>query len=331
MELPGTWRVRRPAAAAALIAVTAALGAGGSPASGGDAGRPSDSVNAGTRTQAASHVPSPAQSFPWIAASRTPSPSPTPAPTTARPAVDPVTAVREALDALGPHTGRYTLAVEDLGTGVRARYGERTGTYDTASIVKVDILAALLLRGHGGIALTPGQRQLAEKMIRQSDNDATDVLWSDLGGPRALDAANDTLGLGHTTAGDWGTWGLTQTTAADQITLLQAVFGDDSPLTAAARDYIRSLMGSIVPGQDWGVTAASDPGADRILKNGWLPRTRTKLWDVNSIGVVAYEGHELLVSVLSADQRTREDGIALVERVARTAVTALVGAGPSAV
>ncbi|MEV6110828.1 serine hydrolase, partial [Streptomyces sp. NPDC051940] len=302
-----------------------ALAASGSPAAGGAPARASGAQPTDTSAAARQAPPGLLQPPPGARtppASPAPSPSPTPS-VTATP--DPGKAVREALDALGPHAGRYTLGVEDLSTGTRAVYGKGTGTYDTASIVKVDILAALLLRSQrSGVPLTPGQRQLASSMIRYSDNDATDALWSVLGGPQALDAANDTFGLTRTSAGGWGTWGLTQTTARDQLVLLRAVFGDDSPLSAASRDYIRSLMGSVIPGQDWGVPAASDTGADRVLKNGWLQRSQTKLWDINSIGLVVHDGRLLLVSVLAADLPTREGGIELVERAATTAVRTLV-------
>ncbi|WP_419993337.1 serine hydrolase [Streptomyces boninensis] len=254
----------------------------------------------------------------------TPTPSRTPSPSASRTA-SADEAVRAALDGLGGHAGRYAIAVRDMDTGAYASYGEGTGTYDTASIVKVDILAALLLRHQArGTEPTAGQRELAADMIRSSDNDATDALWRAIGGTAGLDAANEALGLSGTSAGEFGRWGLTQTVPADQIRLLRAVFGDDSPLGPQARAFIAGLMGRIVPGQDWGVPAAADPGAPRVLKNGWLRRSTTDLWDINSIGLVPYDGHLVLVAVLSADQPSREDGIALVERAAAAAVPALV-------
>jgi beta-lactamase class A len=162
-------------------------------------------------------------------------------------------------------------------------------------------------------------------MIRYSDNDATDALWEAVGGDRGLDAANDTLGLSRTTAGRFGAWGLTRTTAADQLLLLKAVFGEDSPLSASSRAYLRTLMGAVTPGQCWGVAAASDPHATApALKNGWLERTATGLWDINSVGRVRFGGHTLLVAVLSDGQPSERAGVRLVERAATAAVHALV-------
>jgi hypothetical protein len=82
-------------------------------------------------------------------------------------------------------------------------------------------------------------------------------------------------------------------------------------------------MERVVAGQDWGVSAAADGPRDTALKNGWLPRDATGLWDVNSIGRITAGGRVRLVAVLSDGHPTRKAGIALVERAARAAVSAL--------
>jgi hypothetical protein len=217
-----------------------------------------------------------------------------------------------------------SVAVLDPADGRAARYGVRAGTtYDTASIVKVDILAALLLKAqdeHRG--LTAQEKASAESMIRISDNASADALWRVIGQAPGLNAANRRLGLTGTTGGDDGHWGLTQTTATDQLALLSAVFGTDSPLDQASRAYLRGLMGGIAAGQDWGVSAA---GPVTGLKNGWLQRTATGRWDVNSIGLVRVDGHDRLVAVLSRGSVRMADGVQLVEKAAKAAVQALDG------
>lgn len=245
-----------------------------------------------------------------------PSPSPSP---------DPDEAVAEALRALPEAGGRYEVAVADLDTGAGAAYGSGEGTFDTASIVKVDILAALLLQAQdAGTTLTAAQEQLAAAMIRSSDNAATDTLWWDIGGGPGLAEANRRLGLTGTRPGADGTWGLTQTTASDQLTLLDAVYGDGgSALSRDSRRYVGELMTTVVGGQRWGVSAAADDAGAAALKNGWLPRSATGLWDVNSIGRVEHDGHTLLVAVLSDGHASHEAGIDLVETVATTAVDTL--------
>jgi hypothetical protein len=194
-----------------------------------------------------------------------------------------------------------SVAVLDPDSGEGASYGE--GVFDTASIVKVDVLAALLLQAQdAGRTLTAEERAYAAAMIENSDNDSTSALW------RAI-----------------GLWGLTQTTAADQIALLRQVFdAEGSELDEASRAYVRELMERIAVGQRWGVSAAAD-GAEWALKNGWLRRSTTGLWVINSIGRVTAGGHGYLVAVLSRGSATQEEGIALTEAAARAAVSVFTG------
>ncbi|MFH9549686.1 serine hydrolase [Streptomyces sp. NPDC017435] len=231
-----------------------------------------------------------------------------------------------------PGDASVSAAVQDLDSGEGAAYG--ADTFDTASIVKVDVLATLLLQAQDADRhLTSAEKAYATAMIENSDNDSASALWRIIGKAEGLDAANERFGLTDTAGGDDMLWGLTQTTAADQLTLLQQVFGDDSRLSEASRTYVRRLMGQIAAGQRWGVSAAAD-GSAWALKNGWLARSTTGLWDVNSIGRVTVGGHDCLVAVLSNGNATQASGIALVEQVARAAVSVFrsdgVSASPSA-
>ncbi|MFE0582921.1 serine hydrolase [Streptomyces sp. NPDC058874] len=226
-------------------------------------------------------------------------------------------AVREATAGT---EGNAAVAVLDVTTGVSVSVGSvdaEEHTFDTASIVKVDILAALLLRaGDAGRSLTAQERQWATVMIENSDNAAANALWDAIGGAQGLAEANTRLGLVETVPGEGAYWGLTRTTPDDQLRLLQAVFGHDSVLSAEARNYLGGLMGSVAADQAWGVSAAADaPGAAQ-LKNGWLARSGTGLWVTNSIGRVETAGHTLLLAVLCDGQRSQETGMALVEDLA---------------
>ncbi|MFJ9155153.1 serine hydrolase, partial [Streptomyces sp. NPDC102270] len=223
---------------------------------------------------------------------------------------------------------RVTAAVLSLDGGSRKTllYGE-DALYDTASIIKVNILAALLLQAQdAGRHLTTHESALAEPMIRHSDNAAANALWREIGQAPGLEAANKRLGLISTKGGHGTKWGLTRTTASDQIRLLLSVFDGaatsktGSPLNNESRTYIQTLMSRIASDQAWGVSTAS--GAEYALKNGWLQRTTSGLWDVNSVGQVTVDGHRYLVTVLSDGSRSMSDGISLVERAARQAVTA---------
>ncbi|MFE5034061.1 serine hydrolase [Streptomyces sp. NPDC056683] len=241
--------------------------------------------------------------------------------------VEPVTEPvvdRDALlgSALGkvtvPSGAKVSAAVLDLDSGDSAVHGD--SAFDTASIVKVDILATLLLQAQdAGRHLTATEKAYATKMIENSDNTSASQLWDVIGRAAGLDAANKRFGLTSTEGGDGALWGLTQTTAADQLTLLQQVFGDDSKLSEASRAYIQGLMKTVESDQRWGVSAAAD-GSQYALKNGWLARSTTGLWDVNSIGRVTVGGTGYLVAVLSKGTVSQAKGISLVEAAAKAAV-----------
>jgi hypothetical protein len=80
-------------------------------------------------------------------------------------------------------------------------------------------------------------------------------------------------------------------------------------------------LGEIATDQHWGVSAAAD-GSEWALKNGWLARSATGLWDINSIGRVSVDGHDYLVATLSNGNTTKAKGISLVEAAAQAAVSA---------
>ncbi|MFI8349549.1 serine hydrolase [Streptomyces sp. NPDC085596] len=223
----------------------------------------------------------------------------------------------EALSVEVPEGARLSVGVLDPGSGRSAVHGD--GVHDTASVVKVGILAALLLRAQdAGRTLTAVERERAARMIGHSDNDSATALWHGIGGAAGLDAAHHRLGLTATVGGENGYWGLTRTTARDQLTLLQHVFGPSPVLNATSRAYLAALMGSVVPEQRWGISAVG-PCA---LKNGWFPRDATGRWVVHSVGRVSGADGDRLLAVLTEGTASRVEGVALVESAARAAVRA---------
>ncbi|MFC8429159.1 serine hydrolase [Streptomyces sp. NPDC057253] len=271
-----------------------------------------------------------------VSSAATPSVSPSSATTTqeaavAEPVVDFDERLASAMRSVSvTGAAKVSVAVLDMESGDSAVHGE--GAFDTASIVKVDILATLLLQHQkAGTSLTAQEKAYATRMIENSDNASASALWDAIGRATGLDAANEKFGLTGTEGGDGALWGLTQTTAADQLALLQQVFGDDSDseLSAASRSYLQGLMGRIEADQRWGVSAAAD-GSGWALKNGWLPRSTTGLWDINSVGRVTVDGHAYLVAVLSKGNATQAKGISLVEAAASAAVSVFTGTGTDA-
>lgn len=221
--------------------------------------------------------------------------------------------------------GSVAVAATDLTTGAALDYGDTDHAFVTASIAKMDILATLLLQAQDdNRTLTSSQRSLATRMIENSDNTAADSLYKAIGESSGLDAANKRFGLTDTEAGSGLYWGLTTTSAADQLRLLRQVFTSSSELTSASRSYEQGLMSQVETDQRWGVSAAAT-GSEFALKNGWLPRSTTGLWVINSVGRVSRNGHLLLISVVSDGNTTEAGGISLVESVAKAAAEVLQG------
>jgi len=289
---------------ATLSGVTSS--ASGTPAS--TAAKPSASQSAGA----------PASPSATASASASASASATPAAVPATAAPD-----QALLSATAQAHGAVSVAVTDLGTGQTLTYGAAGHGFATASIVKVDILSTLLLQAQDqGTTLTASQESLATTMIENSDNDSATALWNEIGQEGGLNAANKRFGLTSTTGGTEGNWGLTSTTSADQLRLLRQVFTSDSLLSSRSRDYIQGLLNQVESDQRWGVSAAAS-GSDYAVKNGWLPRSATGLWVINSIGRVERNGQELLVAVVSDGNLSESSGISLVQSVAQAAAGSL--------
>jgi hypothetical protein len=226
------------------------------------------------------------------------------------------------------HRGSLAVGIADPATGDTATY-HGGQPFDTASIVKADILAVLLLQHQQlGTTLSPGERDLAAAMIDDSDNRAATALWDAVERAPGMLAGNAVLGLHATMPAADGTWGLTTTTAGDQLRLLADLTSPRSPLSAPARAYELNLMRAVEPGQAWGVTAAASARTRPAVKNGWLPADPNGSWVINSIGVVSYAGLTLLIAVLSAGQPSQPAGIRLVQAAATAAAAAITGPLP---
>jgi len=225
-------------------------------------------------------------------------------------------ALTGALDDFAETAPEFSVAVLDHRTGQRYAYRGKE-KYETASVVKVDILAALLLDAQDDDrSLTGTERSLADRMIRASDNDAATALFNQVGGSSGLTAANRTLGLSGTVTN--AAWGLTRTTVNDQATLLAELADERGPLAAASRRFALDLMRTVNADQRWGVSAAATANERVAIKNGWLSRsTEGGRWIVNSLGRVTGDDVDVSVIVLSHGHGTQPDGIEAVERVAK--------------
>ncbi|WP_042364153.1 serine hydrolase [Streptacidiphilus neutrinimicus] len=224
---------------------------------------------------------------------------------------------------LGESPLHAAVAVLDPANGRTLVRDDASHPFVTASIAKVDILATLLLQRQdaGASGLTSAQRAVATRMIEASDNACANQLFRQSGGALGLSRANRRFGLTHTHVHN-PRWGLSTTTASDQLRLLQQVFTSRSALNGASRAYMQGLMGQVEADQNWGVSAAAD--GSFALKNGWLPRNDGS-WTVNSIGGVVRHGRLLLVAVLTDRDVSEPAGISLAQSLAKAAALAVDG------
>ncbi|MGW1723046.1 serine hydrolase [Streptomyces sp. NPDC002306] len=191
-----------------------------------------------------------------------------------------------------------------------------TSAYDSASVVKVTVLATLLwdAKKHNRY-LTSTENSLATAMITKSDNAATSKLWKQLGLTKIkgfLSAAKMT----QTKPGANGYWGLTQITVTDEQKLLDLVTAKNTVLSDSSRDYIQKLMGKVVSSQRWGTPYGVPSGVSVHVKNGWLQRA-TQGWRVHSVGTFKGRGHDYTLTVLTHGNSTMNYGITTIQGVAK--------------
>jgi len=210
----------------------------------------------------------------------------------------------------------FSVAVLDKKTGQLYSY-RGAKAYETASVVKVQVLACLLLTAQDKHReLTSTELALAKRMIRLSDNDATTSLFTRLGRAPGVQSSDRRLGLTETRVS--GSWGLTRTTVNDQVKLLSQLVSTKSPLDDDSRELAYSLMSTVDEAQDWGVPAAADDDEHFTVKNGWLQRSTEKnRWIINTVGRITGDDTDVSIAVLSHNHGSMPGGISVVEKVAK--------------
>ena len=209
---------------------------------------------------------------------------------------------------------------------------------DTASIVKVQIMGTALQEAEAASEQLPQpEAALMPSMIENSNNQSATTLLQDVGGPGAVTLFDRSSGLDHTIPSTlalipgtpWPGWGLTTTTALDEVTLVSKFAYPNPVLSRASRGYGLSLMEQVEADQDWGVSAGVPAGTTVALKNGWLPLGPSD-WQVNSIGWISGQGRNYVLAVLTHGSPTEVYGIATIQAVARAVFAELGAAHPSA-
>ncbi len=252
---------------------------------------------------------------------------------------------------LGADASRVSIAIRDRRSGIVVQAGT-TKAMVTASIIKValaiTVVEPILSEDE---ELDKATAQLVEAMICSSDNAATQKLFERVG-PYGLAQTYRKLRLSSTSPA--GSWGMSKITSMDQLTIIDALVTPNEVVGVKTQDYLLHLMGNIDADQRWGISAGTGEDADVLLKNGWLPLAdidseaepdsdqspispvKTKpssasareeelneRWVVHSSGIVVGDSHNYEIVIMTQDNSTFEDGVALVESVSRTVYLAL--------
>ena len=206
------------------------------------------------------------------------------------------------------------IAVDDSDEDFRCRY-HQWRDFHSASVIKVITLGALLYQLQAAQqSLSPEQAALATAMITESDNDAQDTLWNEIGMP-ALQAFLNAARMNHTVLGTDDFWGLTEVNAHDELRLLQLLITHNTVLDASSRRYALTLMADVIPWQRWGVSAGAPADTTVHLKNGWLPDP--DLWDINSIGDFTQHDRDYSIAILTRNDPDMTYGVDTVQTLAR--------------
>jgi hypothetical protein len=190
---------------------------------------------------------------------------------------------------LASRTGNITIALYNLNTTTTYLYRSDVEE-QTASIVKVDILATLLHEFQvSKRPLDDDDQDEATYMIEDSDDDGAADLWDEAGGAPAITRFDQLVGLGATTPDAEGYSGETMTTALDQVDLVKNLVTANAVLDSASRAYELNLMRHVVPDDYWGITNGPTAAASVAVKNGWVAIVAGN-WQINSIGYVTGAG-----------------------------------------
>lgn len=197
---------------------------------------------------------------------------------------------------------------------------------ETLSTIKVLVLIAHLRRCQAlGTVLTYSQKSLASRMIRYSDNAATDQLIAQIGLTRMQQVARD-LGMASTLvrAGSYGTnwWGYSVSTPADMLKLMHTAMWGRAYLTETNRLYIKGLMASVTATQRWGVCDPPLPTSTyTAVKNGWGPHTGG--YRLNSIGYVNGNGRLYIMAISTRSPKGYSYGLTTINQVSTMVYDAL--------
>ncbi len=234
-----------------------------------------------------------------------------------------------AASALGQFEARFgdaaAVAVAPLNGGEIVTTGDARSPY-AWSTAKVLIVALTLQDADGPDGLNSEQRDLIERALSSSDNEAAAALHRELearhGGlqgaadamtallRRAGDSSTEVSTIGRDT---YSTYGQTLWSAAEQARFMAALMRG-CVLPDSSTQFLRDQMGNVVSDQRWGLGDAGSPA----FKGGWGPDPDGQ-YLVRQLGVLrAADGNDYAVAITARpDDGSFQGGQQLLTEVAQ--------------
>jgi beta-lactamase class A len=176
---------------------------------------------------------------------------------------------------------------------------EEDRVFPSASVLKAMLLVAYT-RGARDRALRADEKRLLDPMVRKSDNDATNVIFTRVG-TSGLRRLARTAGMARFKPVS-PIWGNSQITARDQTRFFLKI---DRLLPARHRAYGLRLLATVVKSQRWGIGRLELPGWKVYFKGGWGSGTGA----VDHQVALLVRGEErVAIAVLTADNGSHAAG-----------------------
>jgi hypothetical protein len=221
---------------------------------------------------------------------------------------------------LADRPGTIGYVLRDRTTGAVYRNAHAGELVWTASTIKLAMVVDLLSRQRAGtLTLTDDDRALMAAMLRSSDDDAADTLWTRYGGAdhRAFNDHFPSYGLTGLApqrgfSATFPYWGFQKATPDDLDRLMNYTLGG---LDAADTAEIVTAMRHVDPNQQWGVWGAG-PDMRPGNKDGWSLEQGG--WVVNTVGFAGPdERYTLAVMNALGDEGGYDDGVITTTQLSR--------------
>jgi beta-lactamase class A len=215
--------------------------------------------------------------------------------------------IRAAIDYAHGRAGLVSVAVIDSDGQLHGWHAERR--YVAASVVKAMLLAAELQRlRRERLPLDAATRDLLERMITWSDNEAAHAIYARVGDAGLYQVARAT-GMRDFSVG--GYWATAQVSARDMATFMHDLT-DSLGRSRAAMG--RRLLAGVVAEQRWGIPDGVGKGWRVYFKGGWR---RTEIGQiVHQAALLERDERRVALAVLTDAQPSQAYGIQTLRGIA---------------